>query len=173
VFGGRTSAQPQNKSGTAQSEDPRNAEPSAEVFLEPTLVAPPAAAITTIKEPDEATWSVEYNPEVRQTLSVRLAHTLKMKSAVYNLKFSRAGKYLAVGLRSGEAYIYDMKTLSYKYIPFCIWSGILADLIVRILTIVEYPAKEQPPIYSMEFSPDDKYIATGGKTGQIRVRFLL
>jgi len=111
VFGGWSSAQLQT--GSPQSEstsDSRDPEPPTEqVPFEPSSVPPPA-------EPDKVDL-VEYNRDVRQSLSVHLVHTLKVKSAVLNLKFSRAGKYLAVGLSTGETYIYDMKTLSYRYIP--------------------------------------------------------
>lgn len=56
--------------------------------------------------------SVVYNHEVKQTLNVHLDRTLTMKSTVYCLKFSRGGKYLAMGLRTGEIYIYDIETFS-------------------------------------------------------------
>jgi glucose repression regulatory protein TUP1 len=102
---------------------------------------------------------VVHNHEVRQTLNVHLAHTLKMKSEVYCVKFSREGKYLAVGLETGETYIYDIKTLSNRFIPFCVLSESSADLNVRVL--VEHPAKEKPSIWAVQFSPDDKYLAIG------------
>jgi hypothetical protein len=66
-------------------------------------------------------WSVVHNPEVRQTLNVHLAHTFKLKSMVNHVKFSREGKYLALGLTTGETYIYDIKTSSNRFLPFCIF----------------------------------------------------
>ena len=58
--------------------------------------------------PDEADWFMVHNHEGSQFLNVHLAHTLKMKSRVYCVKFSRQGNHLAVGLASGETYIYDL-----------------------------------------------------------------
>jgi hypothetical protein len=126
--------QPQMNSGSSQTD--RNAESSGvspstkRVTFEPTSVPPPAMQRQTTDvdnipnspdaKPDEADWSVVHNHKVRQTLNVQLAHTFKMKSVVHCIKFSREGKYLAVGLENGETYIYDIKTLSYRFIPFCI-----------------------------------------------------
>jgi WD40 repeat protein len=55
---------------------------------------------------------VDYNPDIQQILDVQVAETLTCGSAVRRVKFSRNGKYLAVGLESGETHIYDLKTLS-------------------------------------------------------------
>jgi hypothetical protein len=74
-------------------------------------------ASTSIAAP-EAEWSVVHNHGVRQTLNVHLAHTFKVKSEVLCVKFSREGKYLAVGLKGGETYIYDVEALSNRFIPF-------------------------------------------------------
>jgi WD40 repeat protein len=119
---------------------------------------------------DEADWSVVHNHEVTQTVNVRLAHTLKMRSMVNRVKFSREGKYLAVGLHTGETYIYDLKTLSNRFIPLRTFlSGIPADSSIRILTILERPPKEKPSTWAVQFSPDNKYVATGGSDGRITV----
>lgn len=53
-----------------------------------------------------------------------------------------------------------MKTLSHRYISICFWTGISADFDVRIITNVEYHAKKQSGIRTVQFSPDDKYIAS-------------
>ena len=71
--------------------------------------------------PSQHDWSVLYNHKVKQALKVHLVDTLEMKSIVHCVKFSRDGKYLAVGLETGETYIYDMKTLSNRFIPFCVF----------------------------------------------------
>jgi hypothetical protein len=84
---------------------------------------PPAIQLETIMAntvPVEVEWSIVHNHEIRQTLSVHLAHTLKLKSEVNCVKFSRAGRYLAVGLSTGETYIYDVKTLSYMYVAYSV-----------------------------------------------------
>jgi hypothetical protein len=120
MFQGRPSPQPISNI--------RDAEISTKQSLfEPSPVPPatqpetPAAAdnmANAAPVEDDPEWSVVHNHEVRQTLNVHLAHTIKLKSGVNCVKFSRAGRYLAVGLSTGETYIYDVKTLSHKYIPF-------------------------------------------------------
>jgi len=108
------------------------------ITFEPSFISPPAtqpqpADVDNFPnspeaKPDEAGWSVVHNDKVMQTLDVHLTHTFKMKSEVYCVKFSREGDCLAMGLDSGEAYIYNIKTLSYRFISLLRWDWIPADL---------------------------------------------
>jgi glucose repression regulatory protein TUP1 len=72
---------------------------------------PASLSSPTESEPD-SDWSVEYNPEIRQTLSLYVVDTFAFKVAVRCTKFSRDGKYLAIGLRNAETRIYDLRTES-------------------------------------------------------------
>ena len=61
-------------------------------------------------------WSVDYNPETKRCLSLHVASTFALPADVFCTKFSRDGKYLAVGLRSGETHIYDIFTGSKRLV---------------------------------------------------------
>lgn len=79
----------------------------------------PASMIQSKYEP--SCWSVEYNPETQATQSLRLtlANTFTLTDKVYCAKFSRDGKYLAVGLPNGVTHIHDMLTGSKRSISLC------------------------------------------------------
>ena len=68
--------------------------------------------------PEHSDWSVEYNPEITQILRITLDKTLTFPVAVFYAKFSRDGKYFAVGLRNGETHIHDMMTGSKRLFFF-------------------------------------------------------
>ena len=58
-------------------------------------------------------WSITYNQKVQKAVDVRLVRALHVDQnfRVYCLKFSRDGKYLAVGFdRNGATTIYDVQT---------------------------------------------------------------
>jgi len=81
----------------------------------PPLSTPKGAMIGVPK----SDWSVEHNPEVKQTLSLHVANTFTYTSNVLCTQFSRDGKYLAVGLSNGETHVYDMmkkSTMSFLFI---------------------------------------------------------
>jgi WD40 repeat protein len=64
-------------------------------------------------------WSVEYNHEIQQTVSLHVVKTFTCPAMVFCASFSRDGKYLALGFHNGEIHIYDMKTGSKRSI-FCV-----------------------------------------------------
>lgn len=66
--------------------------------------------------PDRSDWSVEYNPEIKQSLRLTLDKTFTFPDSVFYAKFSRDGKYLAAGLLNGKTHIYDMITGSKRSI---------------------------------------------------------
>ena len=134
VFGGRPAfhkmhwGSPQNEvMSTIRNADTSSAfSPTNHVSFESTFVPPtaPLQLQTTnggiANSPiADADWPVVHNQEVTQILNVHLDHTLRMKSRVSHVKFNREGTQLAVGLETGEAYIYDMKALSKRFITFC------------------------------------------------------
>ena len=91
-------------------------------------------------------------------------------SRVWCVRFSPDGNYLAIGFLGGTAQIHDVKggakewydqaTLS--YIPL---------LIVRHSSNLYADKLPLNCIYSICFSPDSDYLATGGEDGQIRVSY--
>ena len=64
-------------------------------------------------------WSVEYNPNIKQTLRLHVADTLTFTTRVLSAKFSHDGKSLAMGLLNGETHIYDTVTKSIRYNFLC------------------------------------------------------
>ena len=96
-------------------------------FNEPLLSISETAASAgpTLPNPVDPEWPVEYNPEVKQGLSVHLANTLKFTHKVFCTTFSRDGKYLAVGLGNGEMHVYNMLTGSKRSVSS--WSVASVD----------------------------------------------
>jgi len=67
----------------------------------------------TSKKESGAGWSITYNSEVQRALDVNFVHSwdLGPKFDIGCLKFSKDGKYLAVGSwRTGVTKIYDVQT---------------------------------------------------------------
>jgi hypothetical protein len=56
--------------------------------------------------------TVEYNPEVKQTLDLSVASIFTIPARVVNVTFSRNGWYFAVALYNEETHVYDMTTMS-------------------------------------------------------------
>ena len=118
-------------------------------------------------------WSVSYNSRIKQALHIDLDKTFAFTSMVFCVKFSPDGKYLAVGLCSGngKTYLYDVET------GLKIWLATLhiparPHLTFRTSCLVDLYLKNQPLVWCVQFSPDSKYIAiASGK--QIRVCILL
>ena len=58
-----------------------------------------------------ANWSITYNNEVERAFDVRLVRSVDLGVRVSFLKFSKDGKYVAVGFhRNGSTDIYDVRT---------------------------------------------------------------
>ena len=119
-------------------------------------------------------YSVEYNPEINRSLDLRVAKTFEFLNKVYCAKFSRDGKYLAVGLEEGETHIYDLVTGSKRSI-FCVISHLSSLFAISVLvegSTIFTPTettKISADIWGVRFSPDNKFITTGGSNGQITV----
>ena len=52
---------------------------------------------------------IKFNSEIEKELDVEITHTLFHGRSVECVKFSRDGRYLAVGCDDGKAYIYDVQ----------------------------------------------------------------
>jgi hypothetical protein len=145
------------------------------------IIEAPTNADSSQPNPDPPDWSVEYNPDINKSLSLHLANTFTFTDVVFCTKFSRDGKYLAVGLRNGEIHIYCMTTGSKRSILLYFSSSqLIGAFRIRVLArrsaTVFYTDAAEPltGIWTVQFSPDSKYIATGGYDGKINVveRFL-
>ena len=124
----------------------------APVILTPPTSKPlPAIPPTTNPEP---TWSVEHNPKLKQSIDLQLEHVLTYDRLVYCMKLSPDGKKIATGLeKNGKTYINDVKTGSI----ICV----LEDLNHR---------KDKLSIWTIQFSPDSRLLATASFDHKIRVR---
>ncbi|KAF9528664.1 chromatin associated protein [Crepidotus variabilis] len=123
---------------------------------------PPAAAsfpddiyVNTVPPEHKKTgsdWFALFNPQVKRVLDVNLVHTMKHESVVCCVKFSADGKYLATGCNR-TAQIYDAKTGK------------------KTCILVDETVSEAGDLYirSVCFSPNGKYLATGGEDNQIRI----
>ena len=69
-----------------------------------------SATSTTLLNPAQPEWSVEYNPEFTQSLGLHVANTFMFTHTVLCTKFSRDGTYLAVCLQNGETHVYNVMT---------------------------------------------------------------
>jgi glucose repression regulatory protein TUP1 len=94
---------------------PRNLQTTSSLSSTTTPISPASGGAqfqpgSTQPEPYYRDWSVEYNPEIKQNFSLHVANIFKNTAKVFCVKFSRDGKYLAVGLQNGEIHIYDILT---------------------------------------------------------------
>jgi WD40 repeat protein len=120
---------------------------------------------------DHSDWSLEYNPEIRQTFSLHLANTFEFRDTVLCTKFSRDGEYLAIGLWNGETHVYDLKNGSNRLISECCLGNLSSQLIILSVLVkgsitVFYNeavtvTPQQSVITAVQFNLDNKYIATG------------
>ena len=72
-------------------------------------------------------WPVIYNDKIAQALDITFVHAFKHTSAVYDVRFSPDGNFLAAGLYYdlGRAQIYDLNTMSMRWYVFvCIFGRI-------------------------------------------------
>jgi len=72
------------------------------------------------EQESEVNWSIRYNSEVKRALDVSLVHSLQVgRFDVHCLKFSKDGKYLAMGFRrDGKTNIYDVQTGEKTWLVF-------------------------------------------------------
>ena len=121
-------------------------------------------------EPKRPEWSVTYNPDIKQTFRMDLANTFDVMAQVYCAKFSPDGKYLAVGVaaKGSKTYIYDMEKGSLdRSFPSCFRLESLTNFRTSCLT--DLYLDDETIVWSLEFSPDGKHIATASLDSRIRV----
>ena len=103
---------------------------------------------------------------------MKLEHVLIPGAIVWRVRFSPDGKYLAVGVKNGRTYIYDVKTgaksWSVTFIP--VWR---ASIDFRDSFLVDNYKARKRGIWSLCFSLDGKYLAVGDSDGELRVYFPL
>jgi WD40 repeat protein len=107
---------------------------------------------------------VEYNRTIKQTLSIQLTDTFtftQQQLKVLCAKFSRDGRYLALGLDNGETRLHDMTRKS----GFSNTNSIISVLAARRVGDAETPSK----IWAVAFSVDNQLVATGGSKHEINV----
>jgi WD40 repeat protein len=78
-----------------------------------TLPSPlPQASVSTVDSTldEQRNWSIKFNDKSRKGFCIEIAHELCHEARTFSVKFSRDGKYLAVGCHNGTAYIYDVQT---------------------------------------------------------------
>lgn len=101
---------------------------------------------------DGSDWLAVFNPKVQRILDVDLVHTLNHTSIVCYVRFSFDGRFIATGCnRSAE--IFDVDTGN------C----------VAVLQDTSLPEDGDIYIRSVCFSPDGKYLVTGGEDKIINV----
>jgi hypothetical protein len=109
---------------------PTTTTPTVSAYSADSDFEPPQSALPSIPETatnasptppnaDHPEWSVEYNPDINQGLSLHVTKTFTYIHAVLCTKFSRDGKYLAVGLENGQIHVYNMITGSTRSISWC------------------------------------------------------
>ena len=91
-------------------------------------------------------------------------------SPVWCARFSQDGRYLAIGFLDGTAQIHDVKEGAKQWYDHTTLRYIRL-LILRHLSDLFAGESSQNGIYSVCFSPNSDYLATGGGDGQIRVSY--
>ena len=86
------------------------------------------------------------------------------------VRFSQDGRYLAVGFEDGTAQIHDVNEGAKQ------WYDQTTLRYIRLLNVKHLSdlfagESSQIGIYSVCFSPNSDYLATGGGDGQIRVSY--
>ncbi|KAF8247362.1 WD40 repeat-like protein [Wilcoxina mikolae CBS 423.85] len=89
-------------------------------------------------------WIALFNPQISRELDVEFLHTLGNDDTVSDIGFSLDGRYIAVAA-SNSAEIYDVQTAEYV--------GTLKEDLIEVWN---------ETIHSVRFSPDGKYLVTGG-----------
>ena len=97
-------------------------------------------------------WFAVFNPRVQRVLDVDLVHTLTHQSVVCCVRFSLDGRFVATGCNR-SAQIFDVDT----------------GAMVALLQDSSLPEDGDLYIRYVCFSPDGKYLATGGEDKVIRV----
>ena len=124
---------------------------------------------------DSTDWSIEYNPDIQQTLELQLAETFTFNFRVAAVQFSRSGKYLAVALSDGEIHICDLKTRSKRLSLVSILDPAISQTNGGDSVLAERTATDskKAQVLDIRFSPDDVYIATGLFDCRIKVKIVL
>ena len=150
-----------NQSGSVSSE---SIQPSSLSIAQQPISLPE----TPKNIPNQLDWPVDFNGNVGRALNVKLEHVLACETVVGRVRFSADGKYLAVGIRNGQTYIYDVKTWAKCWsVPFIpVWR---MSIDFRDSFLADNSETRKPGIRSLCFSPDSKYIAVGASDGQLRV----
>ncbi|KAG6382174.1 WD40-repeat-containing domain protein [Boletus reticuloceps] len=118
-------------------------------------------------------WFAAFNPKVKRVLDVALVHTLRHNSVVCCVRFSADGRFLATGCNR-TAQIYDIKTSAKTrvllhetartgYMYICSIWDIAKKRIHHVLD------GHRAVIYSLDFSPDGRFMASGSGDKTVRV----
>jgi WD40 repeat protein len=93
--------------------------PPPEAIVSPSVPGSPATSSDIIREPESgADWSITYNTEVKREVDVSVVRPLDLGLSISCLKFSKDGKYLAVGFEDNGINIYDMQTADKTWLVF-------------------------------------------------------
>jgi glucose repression regulatory protein TUP1 len=133
-------------SARAPIRHPTNSHAGPSAFGE---IDPDSVATQYKKEGDN--WFAIFNPKVPRNLNVDLVHTLDHDSVVCCVRFSHDGNLLATGCNR-TAQIYDVSSAR------------------KLYELVDDSVKEDNLyIRAVCFSPDGKFLATGGEDHKIRI----